>query len=59
MKGRLFKAWAATIHDDAVIEVRKSDRIYDEFEPMNPRLIRAHSLSSPAVEDEANEQEKP
>ena len=59
MNGKLFKAWAATINDDAVIEVKNEYRNYHEFEPLNPRFIRAYSLSYPAVEDEANEQEKP
>jgi hypothetical protein len=59
MIGKHFKAWASTIHDDAIVEVKKEDRDYHEFLPLDPRLIRARSISSPNSVVEETEQVEP
>lgn len=57
MNGKIFKEWAATIHDDAVIEINEKASYMKTFDELEPQRIRARSISYPCGAEEAQKEE--
>ena len=58
MNSKDFKAWAATIHDDATVEVTRSNTYRDEWEALDPKKIRANTLSYPRIFQDVAEKDE-
>lgn len=58
MTGKAFKQWAATIHDEAEIQT-KGLGYGREWETLDPRSIRAYTVTSPVAEQIKTEDDEP
>ena len=55
MTGKDFKTWAASIHDDAQVQMDTANT-YQIWEPLDPKRIRALVCTSPVSTDKTEKE---